>query len=42
LRVGDWVFDGSVRTQLLNLRKKLREMSSHEIQSRRDSFSSAE
>ena len=42
LRVGDWVFDGSVRTQLLNLRKQLREMSSHEIQSGRDRFSAAE
>ena len=42
VRVGDWVLDGSVRTQLVNLRKQLREMSSHEIQSRRDSFSAAE
>ena len=41
LRVGDFVFDGSVRTQILNLRKQLREMSSHEIQSRRDCFSPA-
>jgi F-type H+-transporting ATPase subunit delta len=39
LRVADWVFDGSVRTQLVNLRKQLREMSSHEIQSGRDRFS---
>jgi F-type H+-transporting ATPase subunit delta len=38
IRVGDWVFDGSVRTQLVNLRKQMREMSSHEIQSRRDRF----
>jgi F-type H+-transporting ATPase subunit delta len=38
VRVSDWVFDGSVRTQLLNLRKKMREMSSHEIQSGRDRF----
>jgi F-type H+-transporting ATPase subunit delta len=42
LRVADWVFDGSVRTQLVNLRKQLREMSSHEIQSRRDRFGAAE
>jgi F-type H+-transporting ATPase subunit delta len=42
VRVGDWVLDGSVRTQLVNLRKQLREMSSHEIQSRRDRFGAAE
>jgi F-type H+-transporting ATPase subunit delta len=42
IRVGDWVFDGSVRTQLKNLRKQLREMSSHEIQIGRDRFSVAE
>ncbi|MCS6976960.1 MAG: ATP synthase F1 subunit delta [Gemmatales bacterium] len=39
LRVGDQMFDGSVRTRLLKLREKLRERSSHEIQSRRDRFS---
>jgi F-type H+-transporting ATPase subunit delta len=38
LRVGDWVFDGSVRTRIHNLREQLREMSSHEIQSGRDRF----
>jgi F-type H+-transporting ATPase subunit delta len=42
LRIADWVFDGSVRTQLVQLRKQLREMSSHEIQSGRDRFSAAE
>jgi F-type H+-transporting ATPase subunit delta len=42
LRIADRIFDGSVRTQLVNLRKQLREMSSHEIQSRRDRFSTAE
>jgi F-type H+-transporting ATPase subunit delta len=42
VRVGDLVLDGSVRTQLINLRKQLREMSSHEIQSRRDRFGAAE
>jgi F-type H+-transporting ATPase subunit delta len=41
LRVADWVFDGSVRTQLVNIRKQLREMASHEIQSGRDRFSTA-
>jgi F-type H+-transporting ATPase subunit delta len=41
LRVADWVFDGSVRTQLVNMRKQMREMSSHEIQSGRDRFSTA-
>ncbi len=39
LRVGDRMFDGSVRSRLLKLREKLRERSSHEIQSRRDRFS---
>lgn len=39
LRVGDQMYDGSVRTRLLKLREKLRERSSHEIQSRRDRFS---
>jgi F-type H+-transporting ATPase subunit delta len=39
LRVGDQLFDGSVRSRLLKLREQLRERSSHEIQSRRDRFS---
>lgn len=41
VRIGAWVFDGSVRTQLESLRKQLIERSSHEIQSGRDRFSSA-
>ena len=40
VRVGDWVYDASVRTQLENIRKHLIESSSHEIQSGRDRFSS--
>jgi F-type H+-transporting ATPase subunit delta len=39
VRVGDWLFDGSVRARLENLRTELIESGSHEIQSRRDSFS---
>jgi F-type H+-transporting ATPase subunit delta len=39
VRVGDWLFDASVATQLTNIRKQLYETSSHEIQSRRDQFS---
>jgi F-type H+-transporting ATPase subunit delta len=42
LRVADFVFDGSVRTQLINMRHQMREMSSHEIQSGRDRFRTAE
>jgi F-type H+-transporting ATPase subunit delta len=41
VQVGDWMYDASVRTQLDNLRNQLIERSSHEIQSRRDRFSSA-
>ena len=40
VRVDDWVYDGSVRTQLETIRNQLIERSSHEIQSRRDRFSS--
>lgn len=40
IRVGDWVFDGSVRTKVQNLRNLLVESSHHEIQSGRDRFSS--
>jgi F-type H+-transporting ATPase subunit delta len=42
LRVGDRVFDGSIATQLAKLREKMLDRSVHEIQSRRDRFSSAE
>jgi F-type H+-transporting ATPase subunit delta len=41
LRVGDRVFDGSIATQLEKLREKMLTRSVHEIQSRRDRFSSA-
>jgi len=41
VQVGDWMYDASVRTQLETLRNQLIERSSHEIQSRRDRFSSA-
>ena len=41
VRAGDYVYDHSVRTKLETLRKELIERSSHEIQSRRDRFSSA-
>lgn len=40
VKVGDWLYDGSVRTQLDNLRKQLIERSSYEIQSGRDRFCS--
>jgi F-type H+-transporting ATPase subunit delta len=38
LRVGDWVFDGSVQSKLNDLSKQITENSSHEIQSGRDRF----
>jgi F-type H+-transporting ATPase subunit delta len=41
VRVADLVFDGSVRTQLLSMRKQLLENASHEIQSGRDRLSPA-
>jgi F-type H+-transporting ATPase subunit delta len=40
VRVGDWVYDTSVRTQLETIRNQLIARSSYEIQSRRDRFSS--
>jgi F-type H+-transporting ATPase subunit delta len=40
IQVGDWLYDGSVRTQLERIRNQLLTRSSHEIQSRRDRFSS--
>jgi F-type H+-transporting ATPase subunit delta len=40
IKVGDWLYDGSVRSSLDTLRRQLIERSSHEIQSRRDRFSS--
>ena len=42
VRVGDWLYDASIRTRLANLKNDLIERSSHEIQSRRDRFSSAD
>jgi F-type H+-transporting ATPase subunit delta len=38
IRVGDWVYDASVRTRLNMIRNQLIERSSHDIQSRRDRF----
>jgi F-type H+-transporting ATPase subunit delta len=38
LRVGDVVYDGSIATQLENLRQQISDRSAHEIQSRRDRF----
>jgi F-type H+-transporting ATPase subunit delta len=40
LRVGDWVFDGSVQSKLSGLSKQISENSSYEIQSGRDRFRS--
>jgi F-type H+-transporting ATPase subunit delta len=41
LRVADWVFDGSIRSKLNELSKQISEKSSHEIQSGRDRFCTA-
>ena len=41
VRVGDWLYDASVRTQLDSIRNQIIERSSHEIQSGRDRFSTA-
>jgi len=41
VRVGDWLYDASVRTQIETLRNQLIARSSHEIQSGRNRFSSA-
>jgi F-type H+-transporting ATPase subunit delta len=40
VQVGDWVYDGSIRSRLAEIRNHLIESSSYEIQSRRDRFSS--
>lgn len=40
VQVGDWLYDASVRTQLLAIRNRLTERSSYEIQSGRNRFSS--
>ena len=39
VRVGDTVYDGSVRTRLLRMRDRIRERTIHEIQSRRHQLS---
>jgi len=41
VRVGDWLFDGSVRTELEHIRNEVTARSSYEIQSRRDRFGTA-
>jgi F-type H+-transporting ATPase subunit delta len=38
VQVGDWLFDGSVRTRLEQLRKQLMVRRNYEIQGRRDRF----
>ncbi len=40
VKVGDWLYDASLRTELETLRNQLIESSSHAIQSGRDRFSS--
>ncbi len=40
VRVGDWLYDASIRTRLDSIRNQLIERSSYEIQSGRDRFSS--
>lgn len=42
IRVGDTVYDGSLRARLTQLRHRVRERSLHEIQSGRDRFSHSE
>jgi F-type H+-transporting ATPase subunit delta len=39
VRIGDWLYDASVRTRLQDIRNSLITRSSHEIQSGRDRFS---
>lgn len=41
VKIGDTVYDGSVATQLANLREKIIDRSVHEIQSRRDRIRSS-
>ncbi|HEV3120667.1 MAG TPA: F0F1 ATP synthase subunit delta, partial [Isosphaeraceae bacterium] len=40
VQIGDHVYDASVRNRLQQLRRRLMEGKTHEIQSRRDHFSS--
>jgi len=42
IRVGDTVYDGSLRSRVKQLRERLRQRSIHEIQSGRDRFSHSE
>ena len=42
VRVGDWLYDASVRTQIENLRNQLIARSSYEIQSGRNRFSASD
>jgi F-type H+-transporting ATPase subunit delta len=42
VRVGDWLFDRSVRNELETIQNQIIARSSYEIQSRRDRFSSAD
>ncbi len=42
MRIGDWVFDGTIRTRLEQIRDQILSRGANEIQSRRDRFSSAE
>lgn len=42
IRIGDTVYDGSLRSRLKQLRDRLRQRSIHEIQSGRDRFSHSE
>jgi F-type H+-transporting ATPase subunit delta len=41
VKVGDWLYDASVRSRLESIRNQLIAKGSHEIQSRRDRFSIA-
>lgn len=42
VRIGDWLFDGSVKNRLERLRQELIERTSYEVQSRRDQFCTAD
>ena len=42
VRIGDMLYDSTVQTRLNNLRNQILSRSNHEIQSRRDRFSSAD
>jgi F-type H+-transporting ATPase subunit delta len=41
IRVADWLYDSSIKTELEHIRNQLVARSSHEIQSRRERFSTA-